>query len=931
MAMGNEGGCCPFRRRGIFTADCLAKARLSCAGLLLGGAPKNQVGLVLPMTFCSNMIHSLIMVSESEVTPVVPRSIEKDLQLASSPPTARPIQKLSKDVINRIAAGEVIQRPANAVKELLENCLDAGSTQIQITVRAGGLKLLQVQDNGCGIQVSDLPILCERFTTSKLHEFSDLSTLSTFGFRGEALASLSHVSLLSVTSRTSDQKCAYRMSYRNGNPSGKAAACAGNKGTTVLAEDLFYNAPVRRTAVRSPREEFARVADVVAQYAVHYAPKCGFHLRALNTGSNSTGSDLRTTAGWSRMDAVRAVIGSSVAQNLVAFDSCQTGSADSTRLAVERLGLRYEGLLTTPSQVTSGTAPTLRLSLFINNRMVECTSIKRALESSYSTVLSRTLSSSPGAQSILRRSSGPTSTAFKPGGSHCSLFVYLNLQLPPESLDVNVHPTKAQVNFLNEEQIVNGLQDAVERCLLSSAQVRSFLTRPLQLSEVSNNRPSDTSVNEGCESNKSFKPQEKVRIDVKEQCLEKFGLVSKHSPQMGLTNCEGRISQPMNDLVQRKSCPPSPGSPDIEEDGEQPNSENVINHASTTEEFLSTDTKQATNVVSPLTSRPLLKAETPKRSLPDTSLEPLQSSTSVTFPPPPAKRRIVRLNSVLQMRERIAANADEQAKRLLRSSKFVGLIDETRCLIQHSTDLLLARLVPLSTALFYQLMVFNFANHGEMILSEPAPVKELLIMSQSFGPTSFKSEDPSAFVQNAIQTLQSNSAMLWDYFSMKFEPGATNGDLMLVSLPLLLQKYIPDLTRLPVYVMRLATEVNWNEEINCFEDVCRITAEFYAPVPKLSSLSTSKKQAEGISEIDGDVKDTSSYSSSGQTPEVPVRWMIEHVLWPALSSSLIPGHGLLYEAPPLSQLSSQPQPASSPCAFFRLTRLSDLYKVFERC
>jgi DNA mismatch repair protein MLH1 len=200
------------------------------------------------------------------------------------------IKPLDPQLVNRIAAGEIIQRPFNALKELIENCLDAGSTSVNIQLKDGGLKSIQIQDNGCGIDKDDLKIVCERFTTSKLKEFEDLKSINTFGFRGEALASISHISRLTITSRTANSQCAFRATYSEGKLVDSIKPCASaSKGTVILVEDLFYNSSIRRNALRNGSEEFSKIFDVVSRYAIH-----NYHVSFFLKRIGESSMDLKT-------------------------------------------------------------------------------------------------------------------------------------------------------------------------------------------------------------------------------------------------------------------------------------------------------------------------------------------------------------------------------------------------------------------------------------------------------------------------------------------------------------------------------------------------------------------------------------------------------------------------------------------------------------
>ncbi|KAJ8060389.1 hypothetical protein OCU04_010718 [Sclerotinia nivalis] len=363
------------------------------------------------------------------------RKAEDELSEVTAP---RRIKALDPDVVNKIAAGEIIVAPVHALKELIENAVDAGSTSIEVLVKDGGLKLLQITDNGHGINKEDMAILCERFTTSKLKHFEDLASIGTYGFRGEALASISHIAHLTVTTRTKDSNCAFRAHYDSGRlipakpgQGSDPKPIAGRPGTQITVEDLFYNVPTRRRAFRSASEEYNKILDVVGRYAIHcdgVAFSCKKHGEASTTISTQIAS--------STVDRIRQIHGSGVANELIEFKS-----------ADPRWGFIAQGWTTNANYHVKKTT----LLLFINHRSVESTAIRKAIEQTYS--------------------------AFLPKGGHP--FTYLNLEIEPQRLDVNIHPTKREVNFLNEEEIIEKICTDIRIKLADVDRSRNFMTQTL--------------------------------------------------------------------------------------------------------------------------------------------------------------------------------------------------------------------------------------------------------------------------------------------------------------------------------------------------------------------------------------------------------------------------------------------------------------------
>ncbi|EPY53794.1 MutL family protein Mlh1 [Schizosaccharomyces cryophilus OY26] len=348
----------------------------------------------------------------------------------------RRIRPLDPTVVNKIAAGEVIERPENAVKELLENALDAGSTSIEVLLKDGGLKLLQISDNGSGIHYDDLPYLCQRFSTSKLEKFEDLQQMRTFGFRGEALASISHVAKVTITTKREGDVHAWRAFYVDGklaplSPSNSPAPqpCAGKQGTVITVEDLFYNVPGRKAALKHGSEEYRRVLNLVQKYAIHS--------RMVSFTCKKVGETVASVSLSSRLstkDKIRHVYGTLAVKHLKVLNIAEG--------ATNVESFHADGLISSADYEDKKSV----FILFINNRLVESIELKTAIDETYSKFLHK-------------------------GASY---FVYLSLVMKPEQLDVNVHPSKRIVHFLYDHEIFSAISEKLVDLLQTTDEQRSY-------------------------------------------------------------------------------------------------------------------------------------------------------------------------------------------------------------------------------------------------------------------------------------------------------------------------------------------------------------------------------------------------------------------------------------------------------------------------
>ena len=336
------------------------------------------------------------------------------------------IKQLSKHLINQIAAGEVIERPASVVKELVENSIDAGSTKISIEIN-NDCRDIRVADNGSGIHPDDIMLAFSKHATSKIATDEDLFDIHTLGFRGEALSSIISISKLTCTTRTVDFETGTKVKCENSEVKQVETGCA--VGTIMDIKDLFYNLPARLKFLKSSNTEFSYIQELIQSLALAH-PECSLELK------KNGKTVLKTTGQNNLLQTIKEVYSSDVISNLKEV------------LKTDNLsGLKISGYVSTPDYTRSSKKS---YHIYINSRTVKCPVFQKAIDTAY--------------KSLIANGKYP--------------FVVLNLEIPPSDVDVNVHPTKKEVRYKNPNQVFNFIYTSIQAGLMNYVERQENFNRP---------------------------------------------------------------------------------------------------------------------------------------------------------------------------------------------------------------------------------------------------------------------------------------------------------------------------------------------------------------------------------------------------------------------------------------------------------------------
>lgn len=536
----------------------------------------------------------------------------------------------------------------------------------------------------------------------------------------------------------------FRIKYENGSLTEGPTPCAGNQGTTITFDDIFYNSPIRLKTLKFPSDEFQRIFDVTAKYAVHNH-QISFALKKF--GENNS---IKTCPSSSPIDIIRSIYGTTVANSLLHVE-----------FADENLKFSMNGLISKGDY----SGKKRHFLLFINHRLVESKSLKKAIfDDIYNTILP----------------------------NNVQPFVYMSLKMDPMNLDVNVSPTKHEVNFLNEDFIVEKVKEAVEVKLLETNETKKLYTQQLLPGA-----PSVSSEKANEEREKVY-AKDMVRTDSKTQTIVKFLNPDKDDPNLSISRSSINVSQ---------------------------------------------------IITSPAHNKSLKK-----------------------------HKNISKLSSISELRKEITTRCDGGLRDQIGKLKFVGVASETKALVQCENILYLCDTQQLCLELFYQQSVLNFDNFSSFEFEQPLSIRELALIGFDMKECKWEETDgrKEDLAEQVKMILSEQRDILKEYFSITI-----NASGELETLPIIIPSYLPLMAHLPLFIIRLACEVNYEEEKKCFRSIFEELASYYS---RFSLISSDNKN------------------------------LVEQIIYPEIRKNLSPPEKFLTDG-----------------TLLKLTSLQELYKVFERC
>ena len=336
------------------------------------------------------------------------------------------IKLLSTEVSSKIAAGEVIERPSSVVKELIENSLDAGADNISLAIDEGGIELIRITDNGIGIESKEVELAFKRYSTSKISSIESLNNISTLGFRGEALASISSVSRLTLITRSKNNDYGTKIILNNGLIT-EVLSTGAPIGTSISVENLFGNFPARKKFLRSAKSEFLKIKPIVTKYSLAF-PEVKFTLTHNDRVSFQSPGSKRIR------DVISPIYNNEISNSLLEINPLDIEKTEGS--------INISGLISPPSLTYSNRT---HITYFVNKRLIQNSSLNFALEQAYKGFLS----------------------------DNRHPLAIINISVPNNSIDVNVHPSKTEIRFQNEEFIFSCVQRVVRNTLLTKSSIPS--------------------------------------------------------------------------------------------------------------------------------------------------------------------------------------------------------------------------------------------------------------------------------------------------------------------------------------------------------------------------------------------------------------------------------------------------------------------------